>query len=328
MRIAVTGGSGFIGTKLVEDLIVGGHSVIIYDKIRSDRFAQQCTVADIRNRDQLTSVLSGCNAIYHLAAEHADNVQPKTLYRDVNVGGAENLVHAAKSNNINKIIFTSTVALYGLNVGIPDETSPACPFNPYGISKYGAELVLRKWAEQVQERTLVIVRPVVIFGEGNRGNVYNLLNQIAKRKFFMVGDGNNKKSMGYVCNISQFLIKTLDIEPGIYVYNYADKPDLTTNEIIAFACKAMEVMPPALRVPYWAGIIGGYFFDGLSKLTKKQYPISSIRIKKFCSNTQVNADRLKEIGFLAPYSIEEGLQRMIQKEFKLENRLRNKSDNL
>jgi nucleoside-diphosphate-sugar epimerase len=315
MRIAVTGGSGFIGTNLVADLMGGGHAITIYDKIRSHRFPEQTMVADVRNRDQLAVALNGCSAVFHLAGEHTDDVQPISLYRDVNVGGAANVVYAAGKNDIRKIVFTSSVALYGLNVGIPDESFPARPFNPYGTSKHEAELVFRKWAEERADRSLVIVRPVVIFGEGNRGNVYNLLSQVAGRKFLMVGDGNNKKSMGYVCNISLFLIKTLELGPGIHVFNYADKPDLSTNELIAIACRSLGAPPPTWRIPYYAGLMGGFFFDGLSKLTKRKYPISSIRIKKFCANTQVNADRVKAFGFSAPFSVEEGLQRMIRSEF-------------
>ena len=133
--------------------------------------------------------------------------------------------------------------------------------------------------------------------------------------FFMVGDGRNKKSMGYVRNLSLFMVKALERGPGIHVFNYADKPDLSANELIAIACSAMGAPPPSARIPYSIGLMGGYFFDGLSKLTGRTYPISSIRIKKFCANTQVNADRVKAIGFSAPYTLEEGLQRMIRSEF-------------
>jgi GlcNAc-P-P-Und epimerase len=315
MRIVVTGGSGFIGTILSEDLIGSGHGLGIYDKAQSQSFPERCVLADVRNRDQLTAALSGCQAVFHLAAEHKDDVHPISLYHDVNVGSAVNLTYAAERNAIRTIILVSTVALYGLNVGTPDEDFPARPFNPYGASKHASELVFRKWAQERPDRTLVIVRPVVIFGEGNRGNVYNLLNQIACRKFVLVGNGRNKKSMGYVRNLSQFLVRMLELDSGIHVFNYADKPDLTVNELIAIACRFLETPPPTLRIPYPIGLLGGYFFDKLSKFTQRTYPISSIRIKKFCANTQVNTDRVKETGFSAPYTLEEGLKRMIRSEF-------------
>ena len=61
------------------------------------------------------------DAVYHLAAEHRDDVRPTSLYHEVNVGGAENIVYALEKNGINKLIFTSTVAVYGLNSGEPDD---------------------------------------------------------------------------------------------------------------------------------------------------------------------------------------------------------------
>jgi nucleoside-diphosphate-sugar epimerase len=217
MKILVTGGSGFIGTNLVLDLLRSGHTVSIYDKVRSATYGDLCVVADVRDRERLTEALRGTDAIYHLAAEHRDDVRPVSLYYDVNVGGAENLVYAAKKNRINRMIFTSTVALYGLNAGTPDEESPKKPFNDYSESKHQAEAVFNEWVKGDDSRSLVIVRPVVIFGERNRGNVYELLSQIASGKFIMVGTGKNKKSMGYVLNLSRFLIKVLELGPGQHI---------------------------------------------------------------------------------------------------------------
>ena len=316
MEILVTGGSGFIGTQLVSDLLKFGHDVSIYDKVRSEKYPDFCVIADVRDRERLTEALRGTDAIYHLAAEHRDDVRPISLYYDVNVGGAENLVHAAEKNNVKKIVFTSSVALYGLNAGMPDEQSPIKPFNDYSKSKAEAEQVFDKWVQGGDSRCLVTVRPVVIFGEKNRGNVYELLSQIASGKFIMVGKGKNKKSMGYVLNISRFLLKVLELGPGRHIYNYADKPDLTVQELVSIAHKALGKTPAIQwNMPYPLGLAAGCFFDLLARAMGKTYPISSIRIKKFVADTTVSAKRLKETGFVAPYSLAEGLERMVASEF-------------
>ncbi|MBW2647975.1 MAG: NAD-dependent epimerase/dehydratase family protein, partial [Deltaproteobacteria bacterium] len=103
----------------------------------------------------------------------------------------KNLVYAAEKNNVKRIIFTSSVAIYGLNGGKPNEDSPIKPFNDYSESKYQSEKVFNDWTARDASRCLVIVRPVVIFGENNRGNVYELLSQIASGTFVMVGNGKN-----------------------------------------------------------------------------------------------------------------------------------------
>ena len=316
MKILVTGGSGFIGTNLVSDLLNSGHTVSIYDKVKSEAYPDLCVVADVRDREKLSIALQGIEAIYHLAAEHRDDVRPISLYYDVNVGGAENLVYAAEKQNIKKIIFTSTVALYGLNAGIPDEESPIRPFNDYSKSKNQSEEVFNKWVKGDDSTCLVIVRPVVIFGEKNRGNVYELLSQIALGKFIMVGNGKNEKSMGYVLNLSGFLTNILESVPGRYVYNYADKPDMSTEQLVRTALRALGKEPEIkFRIPYMIGLFGGYAYDLLSRITGKTYPISSIRIIKFVADTKVSAKRLQETGFTAPYSLTEGLERMIASEF-------------
>ena len=137
---------------------------------------------------------------------HRDDVKPITLYDDVNVQGARNICDAADKHNINKIIFTSSVAVYGfapLNTGEDGDTNF---FNDYGRTKYLAEQIFKEWQlKDSKNRSLVIVRPTVIFGEGNRGNVFNLLNQIASKKFIMFGSGKNIKSMAYVENVAAFL---------------------------------------------------------------------------------------------------------------------------
>lgn len=317
MKILVTGGSGFIGTYLITDLLKDSHEVLIYDKQKSETYPDYCIIADVRDKEKLTSSLRGFDAVYHLAAEHRDDVRPISLYYDVNVGGAENLVYALETNSVKKLIFTSTVALYGLNAGKPNEDSPLKPFNDYGKSKYKAEAVFKDWANASSSRSLVIVRPTVVFGEKNRGNVYNLLSQIAFGRFIMVGSGKNKKSIAYVRNISKFLTILLQNTPGIHFYNYVDKPDISMEELIRIVFNSLNKDNSSIvRIPYVVGLIGGYVFDFLAAISGRTFPISSIRIKKFCAETVISAKKLEEINFKAPFSIVDGLNRMIYSEFK------------
>ena len=316
MKILVTGGSGFIGTRLIDNLLENNHEVLIYDKVESIKYKDLTYIGDVRDRNTLIEACKGVDIIYNLAAEHADDVSPKSLYADVNIGGATNIVEAAKINNIKKIIFTSSVAIYGLNKGTPNESTPAEPFNEYGRTKYEAEKIFIDWCNQDYDNSLTILRPAVIFGERNRGNVYNLINQIISGKFLMVGDGTNHKSMGYVGNIAKFLEMQVNSENGINIFNFADKPDLSSNEIVTIVRNEMNITKEFLRIPYSVGLLGGYSFDLLAFLSQKKFSISSIRIKKFCAETTVDTDRLKLTGFISPFTLEEGIKNMINYEFK------------
>jgi GlcNAc-P-P-Und epimerase len=316
MRILVTGGSGFIGTRLVGELLSKGHVVRILDKVLSSTYLDLCLVGDVRDAQAVNAATKDIDIVYHLAAEHKDDVRPVSLYYEVNVDGARNLAEACSANGVSRLIFTSSVAVYGLNAGEPSEEKPTNPFNDYSRSKLEAEGVFQQWAGEKQGRNLSIVRPTVIFGEGNRGNVYNLVHQIAAGHFIMVGDGKNKKSMAYIGNIVSFLVSMIDFpSSGTTVFNYSDKPDLSMNELVGLVRRYIgKSGDPAVRIPYWIGIFGGVCFDMLSTLTGKRFPISSVRIKKFCANTTIAVGKLRETGFSPPYTLSRGMEMFLDHE--------------
>lgn len=221
-----------------------------------------------------------------------------------------------EKNGIKRIVFFSSVAVYGLNKDNPNEEHPADPFNHYGKSKWEAEQVLQEWYKGHPDWNINIIRPTVIFGERNRGNVYNLLKQIAGGKFLMVGSGNNRKSMAYVGNVVAFVKYLLEnVSTGYNVYNYIDKPDFTMNELVAHVGKVMKKHIPATHFPYWLGMMGGYCFDLLAKITGKKLTVSSVRVKKFCATTEFDAKKAHSCGFKAPYTLGEGLARTLEFEF-------------
>ena len=316
MNILITGGSGFIGTRLIDVLLQDHSNIKIFDKVQSTKYPKLSIIGDVRDEQALISACKGIDIIYNLAAEHADDVSPKSLYADVNIGGAKNVVVAAKANDIKSIVFTSSVAIYGLNRGTPNESMDAQPFNEYGRTKNEAEKIFLKWVVDSADHSLTVLRPAVIFGERNRGNVYNLIKQIVSGKFLMVGNGENHKSMGYVGNIAAFLAQQINAKSGTHTYNFADKADLSSKEIVTIVKDAMNVTRTIPTVPYFVGLMGGYTFDLIAKLTGKKFPVSSVRIKKFCADTTVNTDKLLESGFKAPYTLEQGIRNMIEYEFK------------
>lgn len=315
-KIALIGASGFVGTRLI-DLIKDKYSITNFDKQQSRKYPELTTIVNILDKDKLQNLLKNFDLVVLLAAEHRDDVSPTSLYYDVNVEGTRNVLEVMDINGINRIIFTSSVAVYGLNKQNPNENHPADPFNHYGKSKWQAEEVLREWYNKNKEnKSLNIIRPTVIFGERNRGNVYNLLKQIASGRFMKIGKCHNKKSMAYVGNIVAFIEYLVENNNTEYqVYNYIDKPDLSMNELVDVVGKSLNRKIPSLKIPYWLGMFGGYGFDFLAWITRKKLSISSVRVKKFCATTQFDATKVHSSGFKAPYTLSEGLDRTIKFEF-------------
>lgn len=318
MNITLIGASGFVGTRLLGLLSENQEQYTLrnIDKQQSHFFPQVTEIGDVRDVDTLKEKLHDTDVVVLLAAEHRDDVIPTTLYYDVNVGGMRNVLQAMEANGVKRIVFTSSVAVYGLNKENPNEEHPKDPFNHYGKSKWEAEQVLQEWHKEHPDWNINILRPTVIFGERNRGNVYNLLKQISSGKFLMVGKGENKKSMAYVGNIVAFIKFLIDEKRNGYnVFNYIDKPDFNMNELIAHVSKVLNKHIPSTHFPYWLGMLGGKCFDLLAWVTGKKLAISSVRVKKFCATTEFDATKAHSSGFVAPYTLGDGLARTLTFEF-------------
>jgi nucleoside-diphosphate-sugar epimerase len=313
--VLLLGGSGFIGTRLAALLIQRGVPVRIGDLRRSEAFPQHWVDCDVRKPESLAQCVSGARAIVNLAAEHRDDVRPLSRYYETNVDGATNVCCAAVNAGIQSIIFTSSVAVYGFHPYAVDERCPCEPFNEYGKTKLAAETIYRAWSAENMSRSLVIVRPTVVFGEGNRGNVYNLLRQIAARRFFMVGSGYNTKSMAYVGNVAAFLLYALSLGQGEQIFNYVDGPDMTTKQLVEHGQSCLRQTANIRSVPRSVALAGAHAMDLIARLSGRNFPISAIRIRKFCENTQFTAKRTIESGFRPPFTLSEGLARTIQFDF-------------
>ena len=288
----------------------------ILDQAASAASPALTTRVDVRDAAAIADALAGQEAVVHLAAEHRDDVTPTSLYYDVNVQGTANVLEGMRRHAIPRIVFTSTVAVYGLDRQEPNEDTPLDPFGHYGLSKHQAEQKLLAWQAEDSSRSLTIVRPTVVFGEGNRGNVYNLLRQIASGAFLMVGDGANKKSMAYVENVAGFLRFALEsAAPGARVFNYADKPDFDMNELVELVRAKFGRDARTLRIPYALGMLAGRAADVVAKLSGRTLPISAVRVQKFCATTVFSAERARASGFQPAVALDEALRRTIAHEF-------------
>ena len=308
MTKKIIGGAGFVGSRLCAEL--QNHLVL-------DKRLQGKNFCDITLPETLESTIAAEDAVVLLAAEHRDDVSPTSKYYETNVQGTQNVLDEMDRVGCKHLIFTSSVAVFGLNKDNPDEQHPVDPFNHYGKSKWEAEKVIKAWFDKDPGgKCVTIIRPTVIFGEKNRGNVYNLLRQIASGKFLMIGKGQNRKSMAYVGNVVAFIKHRLDLhEEGYHVFNYIDKPDLTMTSLLEVIEQSLSKRIPSIRVPIWLGYLGGYGFDLLAFLTRRKLAISSVRVKKFVATTQFDATKVHSSGFQAPFTLEEGLDRTLNYEF-------------
>lgn len=313
MTIALIGGAGFVGNRLK----------LVMDQMRTpyhvfDKTLENTNYIDITLPETFKGI-PDVNIVINLAAEHRDDVTPKSLYDLVNVQGSKNVCNFCRERGIQTIVFTSSVAVYGFAPEGTDETGEIKYFNDYGRTKYLAENVYREWyQEDSQNRNLIIVRPTVIFGEANRGNVYNLLKQIADKRFIMFGNGKNRKSMAYVENVAKFLLHSTSLK-GYSLYNYIDTPDFDMNSLVSTARKTLfKKDGVGLRLPDWLGKLAGHAFDILAMVLRKKLPISSIRVKKFMKSTAFKST-IPMSDFRPSVTLEDGLRQTLIYEFIEDN---------
>ena len=162
--ILVIGGSGFVGSSLLSRLNLIEFKNL--DKNQSPFFKNNTIIHDIRDVSNLDIYFKGVTQVVLLAAEHRDDVSPTSLYYDVNEKGTQNVLDAMDKHGVKNLIFTSSVAVYGLNKNNPNESIKIDPFNHYGKSKWKAEQVINNWyVKNPIKKSITILRPTVIFGE-------------------------------------------------------------------------------------------------------------------------------------------------------------------
>jgi len=131
----------------------------------------------------------------------------------------------------------------------------------------------------------------------------------------MVGSGINRKSMAYVENIAAFIEYSMKFMPGVHIYNFIDKPDFTMNSLLGNVNRILgRPEKIGFKLPFAIGYLIGKGFDLVAALTGKRFAISSIRVKKFCSNSVYNT-AIHQTGFIAPVPLEQALSQTLRYEF-------------
>ena len=155
MRVLVTGGAGFIGSHLVERLLVEGHSVRVLDNLSRGRTeglpaeGYELVEGDVRDRAIVKASLDGVDQVFHLAAQvsvPASTQAPVECY-EVNLTGSLQVLDASRKAGVKRVVLASSAAVYGDFLGPVSETTPAAPLSPYAASKLGMEQAAKLFTE-------------------------------------------------------------------------------------------------------------------------------------------------------------------------------------
>ena len=310
----ITGSSGFIGSYLTNALIESGHNVIGIDKnagnILHDNYHH--IQGSILEKDLILSNLSGSiDYLIHLAAEHKDFGVSEEKYFRVNEHGTKVILDCATEVGVEKIIFFSSVAVYGKIEKATESTAPS-PSTSYGASKLAAENIIKSWIEDDSKRSAVIIRPAVVFGPENYANIYRLISRVCDGKFFWVGKGENIKSVAYVENLvsaTLFLLESMKI--GIEIYNYSDEPPVSLKELVNMVSQVAAVKLPDFHIPPKIAIYIGGIIDVFGKLLRLNFSFTKVRFQKFSTSSYYPSDKIRSAGFRQKIDLSEGISKTV-----------------
>jgi len=251
------GGSGYIGTNMISSWLEKKifDRFIVCDIQPLPQHLDNCENISFRETDVRNPIKLEVRTfdvdnswIFNFAAIHREPGHQEREYFDTNVPGAKNVVAFAKENDIKNIFFTSSIAPYGQSNEERTEYSPIYPDTHYGISKALAEDIHKVWLSASSERRLIIVRPGVIFGGIDPGNVYVMIRAIRRGTFILPNKGNIRKAHGYIEGLLESILFTMNKKNPLILYNYAENPLVSLEEMVSITKKECNYKRPVFRL--------------------------------------------------------------------------------
>ncbi len=301
-RILVTGASGFIGSVTVNKLSQQNKSVKALVRVGSNISKIQnknteISYGDLRNYDDVNKAVDGCNQIIHIAGITKG---PLAELNNVNLTGLKNILRAALKHKVRKVIFLSSIAVYGESLDA-SETSPYNPYDDYGRSKVMTEEYIKEFNKK-HSLPIVIVRPSHVYGPGGRSNVQQMFQYINRNKYFIFGSGKNLINLVYLEDLLNIIIYILEddkIKSDDFIIS-GPRP-YTTKELSYKIAKVCSAKKP-LSLPYSVGYILGVINEVISRVTKKKMPLSRSRVKNLVRSRSFKIDKAKRILNYSPSS--------------------------
>ncbi len=319
--LLVTGAGGFLGRHVAPFLREKGWAVRAMVRPNSPLppwcRGEETVQADLLDRESLERACAGVKGVVHMAALlniPLETRDEKERLRRVNLEGTALLLEACRKAGVEEFVLLSSVAAQGDpppgEVGTED--SPERPDREYGRTKLEAERLLAKARSEWGLRTLVL-RPVVVYGEGDKGNVARMMRALKKRRFFLVSGGKARKSLVYAGNVAAALAHLLPLEGRPWEgkkFLVMDPRPYSLAELSRAMARALGVPPPRLSLPALPLLLAGGVLEGLARPFGRRPLFSAHTVRKLASDLLYSGERLfLETGFEPPYALEEALER-------------------
>lgn len=337
MNYIITGGTGFIGTHLTNQIIEHDKDAQVWnldivDPSKLDTMTNMKEIEEYTTIRQWKSPLKKGNVrkstfifcdirkpiienlpfsptsddiIFNLAAVHRTPGHPDHAYFETNIRGAENICNFAEQWGIRNIVFTSSIAPYGAAEELKKETTLPMPNTPYGISKLVAEKIHITWQNKGTDRKLTILRPGVVFGKGENGNFTRLYWGIRKHTFAYPGRKDTIKACVYVKELVRFILWNVEErQTPCETYNCTFEPAYTIEQIV----KTMKrVTGLKQSVPYIPNSII-MPMAVCAQIIGSPMGICPARVRKLQISTNICGRKMADSGYNFKWTLEEAIE--------------------
>ncbi|HNZ11066.1 MAG TPA: NAD-dependent epimerase/dehydratase family protein [Smithellaceae bacterium] len=314
--VLVTGATGAVGPRVVTALLEAGHRVrtLSLDAPLHDEWPEGVDerLGDITDPEAVAAAMAGVEGVVHLAALlHIVNPPPelKPRYERINVGGTATVVEAACRANVERLVFFSTIAVYGSSDGaVITEESPLQPDSFYAQTKVEAERIVLS-AKRADGKPLgTVLRLGAVYGTRIKGNYRRLLLSLARGRFIPIGAGTNRRTLVYDKDAARAAVLALrHPDCAGEAFNITDGRFHEMNTIIETLCGALGRLKPGWSVPvgpvrFLAGII-----EDAGRLLGRTAPIVRATIDKYTEDVAVDGSRFQtRTGFSPKYDLAAG----------------------
>jgi nucleoside-diphosphate-sugar epimerase len=315
--ILITGATGFTGGNLARRLAAQGASVRALLRTHTQAPSLVADGIDVRI-GQLTSptdviaAARGCDQIYHIAAVFRTAGHPDSYYREVNVGGTQNVLEAARRLDCERVVHCSTGGVHGHIADPPaSETYPFSPGDVYQRTKLEGELAAAAAARRGQR--VVIVRPGPIYGEGDL-RFLKLYRAVARGVFVMIGSGTPKLHMVHIDDLVDGILLCGAAEAALgEVFILAGPQAPTLNEIVRHIAQSLGVAEPRWRVPVWPVKAAGFLCESICVPLRIDPPLHRRRVAFFTHHREFDCSKaVRLLGYAPKVSPAEGIARTAQ----------------
>jgi nucleoside-diphosphate-sugar epimerase len=314
MEVLITGGTGFIGSRLAMRQLEDGQRVRILGQENTpaerenrkslEERGAEVILGSVTDRNLMLEMAKGVDVVFHLAAaQHEMNVPDRT-FREVNVTGTQNMLEASLQAGIQRFVHGSTIGVYGPLQGEIREESACQPDNIYGVTKHEGETLALSYRDRL---SIVVVRISETYGPGDR-RLLKLFRAINKGTFFVIGSGNNLHHPIYISDLVEGLTAAASKpEADGQVFVLSGKDAVTTREMVEVIAGHLGRMVPRVRVPLAPMLLAASVMEAVLRPAGIQPPLHRRRLdffRKGFTFSQTKAANL--LGFAPGVSFEQG----------------------